>query len=56
MYEEPPQLELGTMRCSSCEREWIEVLPPLCLGLDFWPECCGRLAVLVEALRAVVLT
>jgi hypothetical protein len=34
--------------CPSCRDEWTKALPPLWTAFDMWPECCERLALLVE--------
>ena len=37
-------LGYGSFRCESCQREWVEELPPLRFGLAFWPTCCEERA------------
>jgi hypothetical protein len=40
--------ETGLFRCKECQEEWKEELPPLWMGYETWPMCCGVLASLMH--------
>jgi hypothetical protein len=45
---------LTLVRAAVLLRTFSDDLPPLWTGYDMWPECCGRLAWLIDLVRAVV--
>ena len=40
--------------CKVCSEEWTEELPPLWLGMETWPTCCGTLALLIHEVVKIV--
>lgn len=40
--------------CKTCEEEWKDELPPLWLGFETWPTCCGSFAYLIHMVYQLV--